>query len=73
MKEISESKYNYIRADQIRKQEEGLSLMSNENMPILPEWQDNLTLPPSFEEYQRNIEKKKNGLIESPAVEAVNH
>jgi general secretion pathway protein D len=73
MKEISESKYNYIRADQIRKQEEGLSLMSDENMPILPEWQDNLTLPPSFEEYQRNIEKKKNGLIESPAVEAVNH
>ena len=72
MKEISESKYNYIRADQIRKQEEGLSLMSNENMPILPEWQDNLTLPPSFEEYQNNIEQKKNGLSESPAVEAVN-
>jgi general secretion pathway protein D len=73
MKEISESKYNYIRADQIRKQEEGLSLMSNENMPILPEWQDNLTLPPSFEEYQNNIEQKKNGLSESPAVEAVNN
>ena len=72
MKEISESKYNYIRADQIRKQEEGLSLMSDENMPILPEWQDNLTLPPSFEEYQNNIEQQKNGLIESPAVEAVN-
>jgi general secretion pathway protein D len=73
MKEISESKYNYIRADQIRKQEEGLSLMSNENMPILPEWQDNLTLPPSFEEYQNNIEQKKNGLSESPTVEAVNN
>ena len=72
MKEISESKYNYIRADQIRKQEEGLSLMSDENMPILPEWQDNLTLPPSFEEYQNNIEQQKNGLIKSPAVEAVN-
>jgi general secretion pathway protein D len=47
--------------------------MSNENMPILPEWQDNLTLPPSFEEYQNNIEQKKNGLSESPAVEAVNN
>ncbi len=68
MKEISESKYNFIRADQIRKQEEGLSLMSDENMPILPEWQDNLTLPPSFEEYQRNIEQKKNGVIEPPTV-----
>jgi general secretion pathway protein D len=72
MKEISESKYNYIRADQIRKQEEGLSLMSDENMPILPEWQDHLTLPPSFEEYQNNIEQQKNSLIKSPAVEAVN-
>jgi general secretion pathway protein D len=73
MKEISESKYNYIRADQIRKQEEGLSLMSDENMPILPEWQDHLTLPPSFEEYQNNIEQQKNSLIKSPAVEAVNN
>jgi len=59
MNNISESKYNYIRADQIRKHEEGLSLMSNENMPILPQWQDELTLPPSFNEYQGDIEKQK--------------
>ncbi|TYK67125.1 type II secretion system secretin GspD [Colwellia echini] len=58
MKEISETKYNYIRADQIRRQEEGLRLMSDENMPILPEWQDNLTLPPSFDEYQKDLGKK---------------
>jgi general secretion pathway protein D len=57
MTEISETKYNYIRADQIRKQEEGLSLMSNENIPILPQWQDKLTLPPSFEEYQKQFEE----------------
>ena len=59
MSEISESKYNFIRADQIRKHEEGLSLMSNENMPILPQWQDELTLPPSFGEYQETLEKNK--------------
>ena len=59
MNEISERKYNFMRADQIRKHEEGLSLMSNENMPILPQWQDELTLPPSFNEYQGDIEKKK--------------
>ncbi|MEI6893529.1 MAG: type II secretion system secretin GspD [Colwellia sp.] len=57
MNEISESKYNYIRADQIRKQEEGLALMSNDNMPLLPEWQDNLTLPPSFDKYQQTLEE----------------
>jgi general secretion pathway protein D len=58
MTEISESKYNFIRADQIRKHEEGLSLMSNDNMPILPQWQDKLTLPPSFDEYQKKLQAK---------------
>ena len=66
MTEISESKYNYIRADQIRKHEEGLSLMSNENMPILPQWQDKLTLPPSFNEYQQQLEKKNIELPKPP-------
>ncbi len=55
MDEISQSKYNFIRADQIRKQEEGISLMSNEVMPILPDWNDQLTLPPSFDEYQKTL------------------
>jgi len=59
MNEISESKYNFIRADQLRKHEEGLSLMSDEILPILPQWQDKLTLPPSFNDYQDEIEKKK--------------
>ncbi|PKG85236.1 type II secretion system protein GspD [Colwellia sp. 75C3] len=66
MTEISESKYNYIRADQIRKHEEGLSLMSNENMPILPQWQDNLTLPPSFDEYQQKLGEKNIELPKPP-------
>ena len=68
MTEISESKYNYIRADQIRKHEEGLSLMTNEKMPILPEWQDNLTLPPSFEEYQNKLNDKNIDLPKPPTV-----
>ena len=66
MTEISESKYNYIRADQIRKPEEGLSLMSNENKPILPQWQDKLTLPPSFDEYQQKLEEKGTELPKPP-------
>ncbi len=59
MQKISESKYNYIRAEQIRKKEVGLSLMSDENLPILPQWQDDLTLPPSFKAYQNGLEDKK--------------
>ena len=66
MAEISESKYNFIRADQIRKHEEGLSLMNNENMPILPQWQDNLTLPPSFEDYQEKLGEKNIDLPKPP-------
>ncbi len=59
MHSMAKEKYNFIRADQLRKQEEGLSLMSSDVLPILPEWSDKLTLPPSFEEYQNGIEKEK--------------
>jgi general secretion pathway protein D len=59
MNEISETKYNYIRADQIRKQEAGLSLMSNKKLPILPEWNDDLALPPSFKDYQKSVQEDK--------------
>jgi general secretion pathway protein D len=59
MNAMAEEKYNYIRADQLRKQEEGLSLMKNSNLPILPEWQDNLTLPPSFDEYMKEVDPNK--------------
>lgn len=51
MDEISKEKYNFIRADEIRKQEEGLELMSDDKLPLLPKWNDRLELPPSFDEY----------------------
>jgi len=59
MDKISKEKYNYIRANEIRKKEDGLSLMNDEKMPLLPEWNDKLALPPSFDEYM-----KKNDLTE---------
>ncbi|AOW79043.1 type II secretion system protein GspD [Colwellia sp. PAMC 20917] len=63
MNEISKEKYNYIRATEIRKQEEGLSLMSDEKMPLLPEWNDQLTLPPSFDEYMKESQLKDSSLL----------
>jgi len=60
MNEISESKYNYMRADQIRKQEEGLSLMSNKKLPILPEWTNDLVLPPTFDDYQQKVQQDQS-------------
>lgn len=58
MSEISKQKYNYMRADELRKQEEGLSLMSSDNMPLLPDWNDELALPPTYEEHMKSINKK---------------
>jgi len=60
MNDMARNKYNFIRADQLRKQEEGLSLMRDEKLPVLPEWNDKLTLPPSFEEYQKSIQKENS-------------
>ena len=69
MNEISENKYNFIRADQIRKHEEGLSLMSNKKLPMLQEWNDDLTLPPSFEEYQDKLQQEKSHSPEDSLLE----
>jgi general secretion pathway protein D len=59
MHSMAKEKYNFIRADQLRKQEEGLSLMDDDNLPILPQWNDALTLPPSFEAYQESVQDDK--------------
>jgi len=67
MDEISKEKYNYIRATEIRKKEDGLSLMSDEKMPLLPEWNDKLTLPPSFDEYMKKDDSTEPSLL-PPAV-----
>lgn len=47
----SRRKYNYIRAEQIRRDEDGISLMPFTDQPILPDWDETLALPPKFEEY----------------------
>lgn len=59
MNEISHRKYQYIRAQQLKHQSDGISLMPNTTGPQIPEWNDALSLPPSFEEYLLEEEKKK--------------
>ena len=48
---ISKTKYNYIRAEQLKRDEEGIRLMPFTDQVVLPEWDDSLTLPPTFDEY----------------------
>jgi len=59
MDEVTKKKYNYIRADELRKQELGLSLLDDEKLPLLPEWDENLALPPSFDEYMEDKDQTK--------------
>lgn len=60
MNDLSKEKYNFIRAIEINKQEAGLELMSDDKLPILPKWNDALTLPPSFDEYMEKREAAKS-------------
>ncbi|MGQ8366515.1 type II secretion system secretin GspD [Glaciecola sp. 1036] len=60
MNDISHRKYNYIRAQQLKRQSEGVSLMPFETTPSLPQWDDKLSLPPTFEEYLLEQDKEDN-------------
>ncbi|MBZ9613030.1 type II secretion system secretin GspD [Rheinheimera maricola] len=48
---ISKTKYNYIRAEQLKRDEEGIRLMPFTNQVVLPEWDESLVLPPTFDDY----------------------
>ncbi|MBU2978315.1 type II secretion system secretin GspD [Alteromonas sp. C1M14] len=57
--EISHRKYNYIRAQQLKRHSEGVSLMPGAEQPSMPKWDDALSLPPSFEDYILEKDKQK--------------
>ena len=59
MNELTKNKYNYMRANEILRQEEGLALLPDDDLPLLPEWNDALSLPPTFDEYMQENAKKK--------------
>ena len=45
------------------KREQGLELLDDEKLPLLPSWNDDLKLPPSFEKYMDD----KDLNVETPA------
>lgn len=47
---VSSSKYNYMRALQEDRKMRGISLMPLTDPAVLPEWNDSLALPPSFDD-----------------------
>lgn len=60
MGQLSQRKYSYMRAQQIEQRERGISLRSNDTVPVLPEWGDDADLPPEYQrfldEWRREIE-----------------
>lgn len=56
MTEVSHRKYNFIRAKQLKARDDEVPL-TNSRSPLLPKWDNPLTLPPSFEEHLQQLEK----------------
>lgn len=59
MNKLSHGKYNFIRGEQVKRKDDGINLMPNEVPPVLPEWNDALVLPPTYQEFLHG-ENKKN-------------
>ncbi|CAH9067595.1 Secretin GspD [Pseudoalteromonas holothuriae] len=59
MNDLSHSKYNFIRTEQELQQEDGIDLMPFEETPVLPEWNDALVLPPTYEEFLKKQNNKE--------------
>ena len=56
LREVSNAKYSYMRAQQLEQANKGISLMPSAESPVMPTYDEALVLPPSFEEY---LDKEK--------------
>jgi general secretion pathway protein D len=55
---ITQRKYNYIRAEQLYKAEEGLKLMSDDLVPIMPKFGDDIRHPAEIQAFIEQLEDK---------------
>lgn len=56
---LSSRKYNYMRAQQLQRNDEGVTMMPNTETPILPEFEDSeLAIPPELQKY---LDERKQG------------
>lgn len=67
MQDVTSEKYNFLRAQQMDMRQKGLRLLDDKETPILPEMQQNLTLPPPYEDSAQRMELSKPGAdLKSP-------
>ncbi|WP_444996874.1 type II secretion system secretin GspD [Aliikangiella sp. IMCC44359] len=66
---ISSRKYNFMRAQQLNWQQRGVSLMPSADSAVLPNWDEQLALPPSYEDTIKTrdlkVESEQEGQEES--------
>lgn len=55
---ITSRKYNYMRARQLSRLQRGVNLMPTTDSAVLPEWNDELTLPPTYERFQKTFDQE---------------
>ncbi|MCG7564081.1 MULTISPECIES: type II secretion system secretin GspD [Pseudoalteromonas] len=60
MNELSHAKYKFIRGEQTKQREDGIDLMPLQDAPILPQWDDAMVLPPTYEEFLSEQNEKNN-------------
>jgi general secretion pathway protein D len=58
---ISQRKYNYIRAEQLLKSEEGLKLLSDEFVPVLPKYGEDIRHPEELRAFIEQLEANNGG------------
>lgn len=59
MNEVSQRKYNYMRAEQLNKSDSGVTLMPNTDTPQLPSWGKDKPLPPEIQQRLDEMDKSR--------------
>nr|WP_284676492.1 type II secretion system secretin GspD [Vibrio sinus] len=54
---VTERKYNYIRAEQLYKADEGLDLVKDSNIPVLPKFGNDAHYPPELQNIIKQVDK----------------
>ncbi len=64
LSEVSQRKYNYVRAQQLAQGEKGINLMPGAETPAMPEFDESLIIPPTFDEYLQKKQAQDKAVAE---------
>lgn len=62
---VTGAKYSYMRARQLDIRQRGVSLMADDESPLMPEFDKVLELPPSFEVWKKGFDERSRGVMDN--------